>query len=196
MEGTFITLYGINNIGKSTQAKMLIERLRSQGYEAEYLKYPIYDLEPSGPYINKVLRSDEQEISEEELQMWYTINRYQFQSELELKLMQGIIVVAEDYTGTGLAWGTAKGASLEWLTSINEYLLKEDVAILMDGERFMQAKEEHHVHETNDALVARCREVHMELARELGWHVISVDGDKQYVHERIWACVMDNLINE
>ena len=42
MRGKFIVLYGINNLGKTTQAKFLVEKLQSQGLRAEYVKYPIY----------------------------------------------------------------------------------------------------------------------------------------------------------
>ena len=70
--GLFIVIYGINNIGKSTQATMLADALTASGLKAEYLKYPIYDLSPTGPQINEILRSGKkQEISEEEFQALY-----------------------------------------------------------------------------------------------------------------------------
>ena len=62
----FITLYGINNIGKSTQALRLVERLKAEGFDAVYVKFPVYDVEPTGVYLNQFLRSGgAQEISEE-----------------------------------------------------------------------------------------------------------------------------------
>ena len=114
-KGKFITIYGINNIGKSTQARMLVDRLNKEGCKTEYWKYPVYDLKPTGPFINSVLRSKKQKISEEEMQIWYVLNRFQKQPELEKKLDERISIVAEDYIGTGIAWGYAKGADLEWL---------------------------------------------------------------------------------
>ncbi len=51
-----ITLYGVNNIGKSTQARFLVERLQAEGHRVEYLKYPIYDLEPTGILGNQGIR--------------------------------------------------------------------------------------------------------------------------------------------
>ena len=47
-KGIFIVLYGVNNLGKTTQAQLLVERLNKAGVQATYLKYPIYDIEPSG----------------------------------------------------------------------------------------------------------------------------------------------------
>jgi len=115
-----ITIYGINNIGKTTHAKNIVKRLKKSGKKAIYVKYPIYDLKPTGPFINKILRSkNSQKISEEELQMWYVLNRYQFEPTLKKYLKQNYIVIAEDYIGTGLAWGWTKGANLKWLENLN-----------------------------------------------------------------------------
>jgi len=83
-KGLFITIYGINNIGKSTHAKRLVERLKKLGKKAVYIKYPIYDLAPTGPFLDKVLRhSKKQKMPEEELQLWFVLNRYQFQPKLK-----------------------------------------------------------------------------------------------------------------
>ena len=45
MDGKFIVFYGINSLGKSTQAEILIDRLEKNGRKAEYLKYPVYELQ-------------------------------------------------------------------------------------------------------------------------------------------------------
>lgn len=190
----FLTLYGINNIGKSTQAKRLVERLQAEGYEAVYIKYPVYELEPTGPKLNRVLREGEAVLSEEELQLWFALNRYQFEPTLREWLAAGKIVVAEDYTGTGIAWGTVKGASTEWLETVNQGLLKEDLAILMDGERFVQAKESGHVHEDNAAFMARSREVHLMLGEKYGWQKVFVEGNAEQVAEKVWSVVKAFLV--
>lgn len=185
-----ITLYGINNIGKSTQALRLVEKLKAEGYDAVYVKYPVYDVEPTGVYLNEFLRSGEaQKISEEELQMWFTLNRFQFEVTLREWLAEGRIVVAEDYTGTGIAWGTAKGAKIEWLETINEPLIKEDLAILLDGERFMQAAEKDHIHESNNEFMKRSRQIHLMLGERYGWIKIPVQSTKDEMEKLIWETV-------
>ena len=190
----FITLYGINNIGKTTQAKRLVERLKAQGHEAIYVKYPVYDVEPTGRYLNEFLRSGgAQNITEEELQMWFTLNRYQVQPALQQWLAEGKIVVAEDYTGTGLAWGNVKGASLAWLENLNQGLVKEAVAILLDGERFGHAAETGHIHESNDEFMKRSRQIHLELGEKYGWIKVPVEGNADQVEAAIWSVVAPML---
>lgn len=186
----FITLYGINNIGKTTQAKRLIRKLHECGKNAVYVKYPVYNSKPSGVFLDHVLRSGKmQDFFEEELQMWFTLNRYQFEPQLKELLKNDGWVVAEDYTGTGIAWGVAKGASLEWLENINKYLLKEDLAILIDGKRNMNAKEGNHIHERNDVLVTQCQKVFRTLSHRYNWKIVKIDHDWDITTECLWRCI-------
>lgn len=188
--GKFIVFYGINNLGKSTQAQKLVERLKNEDKKAEYLKYPIYELEPSGRMINNYLREgNKYGLSAREAQIIYTLNRTQYESKLKQKLEAGINVISEDYTGTGLAWGITTGVDEEFLKYINKHLLKEDLAFLFDGERFMEAQEKTHKHESNDGFMEKAREVHSRLGRELDWTTINANQDIEEIHEKIWEKV-------
>jgi len=186
MKGKFITFYGINNIGKSTHAQRLTERLQKEGHDAVFVKFPVYDLEPTGPYLNDFLRKGKQEIPEEELQMWFTLNRFQFQPQLKKWLTEGKIVVAEDYTGTGLAWGSLKGANLDWLIEINKHLIEEDLGILLEGQRAINAREDGHIHETDDDLVEKCKDVLQDLAAKYGWQKVELCEKKEDTAEKVW----------
>lgn len=188
-----ITLYGINNIGKSTQAKRLVKRLEESGREVVYVKYPVYDIGPSGPFINNILRGGVQDVSEDELQMWFVLNRYQYQDQLKAHLAAGKIVIAEDYVGTGIAWGVAKGLKLEWLESLNKHLIEEDLAILFEGKRRMGAKEDGHVHEQDDDLVEKCAVVHRDLGKKYGWKVLQVQDGINRTTDSLWAMVSAEL---
>lgn len=184
MKGKFIVFYGTNGLGKTTQAKMLVEHLNKKGIGAEYVKYPVYDLKPSGIYLNEILRGGKkQAMSEEELQMWFAVNRFQHEPTLKNKLERGISIIAEDYTGTGLAWGAAKGADFEWLEIINKKFLKEDLAILFSGERFLC--EVKHIHDQDMDLIRRSRETHLVLAKKYNWHIINANRQLEDVHKEI-----------
>jgi len=190
-KGKFITLYGINNIGKSTQTKLLVDSLRQHGYDAVVVKYPVYDIHPTGPFLNQVLRSSNevQKLSEEELQMWFTLNRFQFQDQLKEWLDEGKIVIAEDYTGTGLAWGSAKGANLDWLMSLNKNLLQEDFSVFLKGKRNLNAKESVHLHENNDDLIEACQFIMENLAKKFEWKTIAVKPSISETAKDIWEAV-------
>lgn len=188
--GKFIVFYGINNLGKSTQAEILIKKLQKNKIKAEYLKYPVYNLAPTGPFINKVLRGGKkQEISEHELQMWYILNRFQYEPKLLSKLEKGIWVIAEDYIGTGLAWGWAKGADLKTLEAMNKPLLKEDLAIFFFGKRYLDGKEKVHIHEQNDKLMEKCQKKHQMLAKKYHWKKVNANGAREKIAEMIMQIV-------
>lgn len=194
MKGKLITIYGINNVGKSTQAKLLVERLEKSGQKVKFLKYPIYDLAPTGPFLNSVLRSSEgQKISEDELQLWFILNRYQFEPELKKFLEDGYVVIAEDYVGTGIAWGTAKGLPQEWLEEANKFLLKEDLAIMIDGERDPRVIEKIHLHEQNPELMIKCAGVLKGMAGKFGWKVVERKTTIEETAGKIWEVVEKNI---
>ncbi len=185
----FIAVYGINNIGKTTQVEKLVEHLNNHGYRAERIKYPIYD-SPTGRRINKILRGGwEQSISEEEFQLLYVKNREEYEPTLIQKLEEGIIIVAEDYVGTGIGWATAKGASYEWAVHVNARLLKEDLAILLHGDRFMAGREDVHIHEQNDALVLRVRTQFLRQAEDFGYHIVNANQSIDAVFSDVLGCV-------
>lgn len=194
--GKLIVLYGINNLGKSTQAKLLVERLIKEGFSAEYLKYPIYDLNPSGEILNGYLRKGNfYNLDAKEAQIIYALNRTQYQEELINKLKAGTIVIAEDYKGTGIAWGIGAGVSEIFLKTINSHLIEEDLVFLFDGERFKQAVEKSHKHETNDDLTTKVRWAHLKLKEEYGWIKINANLTIEEIHETVWDKTYDFLKN-
>lgn len=191
--GKLIVLYGINNLGKTLQAEKLVDRLISEGKKARYLKYPIYDLAPSGPHINAYLRNgNPYGLSTREVQIVYTLNRTQYQERLLEQLFFGVHVVAEDYTGTGLAWGGL--GNLNFLRDINSHLYKEDVAILLDGERFVGSIEQGHNHEEDNIRTASVRQLFSQLAKENNWGVVNANNSPDKVHEDIWTIVKSSHI--
>lgn len=197
-KGKLITLYGINNIGKSTQAKILIDNLKKHGYDAIYLKYPIYALEPTGPFINKSLRGSfaDKKIDQAQLQMWFALNRFQFEPELKEMLLEGKIVIAEDYVATGLAWGSANGVNLDWLMEINKYLMKEDFAVYLKGKRNIQARENNHAYETNDELMETTQFIYDNLAVKFSWTKVNVKPSIGETSDQIWNEVQKFLDNK
>jgi thymidylate kinase len=185
-KGKLIVFYGTNNLGKSTQAKLLIENLKKLNIKAEYLKYPIYELKPSGRIINEYLReSNPHKLSAREAQIIYTLNRTQYQKELEKKLEQGINIIAEDYTGTGIAWGMGAGIDQSFLEEINSHLKKEDMAILFDGKRFKESIENNHKHEEDDTFARKVRKIHLTLAKKYNWEIIDANSSIKKIESDI-----------
>ena len=98
--GKFIVIYGINNLGKTTQANLLVDRMVREGKDALYLKYALYDLSPSGPIINNYLRPVEgrprnpHNLSPREFHILQALNRTQYDEEVRCRLQSSQHIVA------------------------------------------------------------------------------------------------------
>lgn len=194
-KGKLIVFYGTNNLGKSTQANILVEKLNNLNIPTEYLKYPIYNLLPSGKIINDYLRNNNSHnLTAREAQIIYTLNRTQYQNELIKKLEQGINIVSEDYTGTGIAWGIGAEIDQNFLEEINNHLIKEDIAILFDGERFKNSIENNHKHEKDDSFSKKVRQIHLDLAKKYGWEIINANLNIEEISKIIFEKIEKALI--
>ncbi len=184
--GRMIALYGVNGIGKTTQAELLVEFLRSQGNKnVNRVKYPVYDLEPEGPFLHQYLRNEDFRANHpqttEELQLKYAENRRRYEPELKSRLASGEWIVAEDYAGTGIAWGLAWGANIDFLEEINVGLYQPDVSILMYGERFDTAIETGHRNETESERIRICNSFLWLLGERFEWDRVDAHQSREAV---------------
>jgi thymidylate kinase len=185
--GKFIVIYGVNNLGKSTQIKKLIERLRSMRIIVEYLKYAIYDLEPSGPIINGYLREgNPYDLIPREFQIIQALNRTQYEPTLKAKLNSGTWIIAEDYAGSAMMWGMAAGVDRDFLIRTNNHLLQPDLAFLLHGQRFLKSIEAKHIHEQDSGLTDKAAPACEDLAILLDWKKILANQTEDQVAADIW----------
>lgn len=185
--GRLIVLYGVNNLGKSTQVSLLTTALAAEGQAVERRKSPNYEL-PSGQVINSILR-DGREHHGQELQLWNALNFHQDEPTITGTLESGADLVSEDYWGTTIAWGLGHGVPREDLDAMIAGLRTPDVAILLHGRRFTDAKEAGHMHEEDDELTERVQRLHLELADEFGWHKVNANQPQEVVHAQIMEVI-------
>lgn len=179
-KGKLIVLYGANNLGKSTQIVLLEKYFQDRGQKVKRIKYPVYDLEPTGPIINAVLRLGKK-MDEDALQTMYAQNRKDFEPQLKKMLNDGTVVIAEDYIGTGIAWGLVRGLKITFLEKINKKLLPPDVSIMLYGTRFPTGREVTHRNEMDDALWQNAAGKHDYLAQRYGWDKVRANQTEEKV---------------
>lgn len=205
MSGKFIVIYGANNLGKTIQTRLLTKKFIDNGENILLVKYPIYSLKPTGPKINKILRDPSEKdrnIKEYDFQQLYIQNRQDFQPTLKLLLASGFTVLAEDYVGTGIAWGVTNSIMsdgenesklnklIKTFEKLNKGLLKPDIAILLDGERFSSGIEKSHRNEDRGNLVWELnRKVYQRLAKVYSWKSVKANQTIESVHKDIWEII-------
>lgn len=196
--GKFIALYGINGIGKTTQTDLLVSSLRSRGMPVVHVKYPVYDLAPEGPFLYNYLRSaafrEEHKLTTHALQLKFAENRKRYDAVVARQLAEGQWIVAEDYVGTGVAWGLTWGGSLHYLEEINEGLSQPDLAILLDGDRFLTSIEKGHVNEVNAERIAICRNFLLLLGEKKGWRTVRANQNIADVHKDVVRIMEEELL--
>ncbi|MEM2107777.1 MAG: dTMP kinase [Candidatus Bathyarchaeia archaeon] len=128
--GAFICLEGLDGSGKTTQAKMLAEKLKAD-YNA------VYTAEPShgkiGAFIRKHYLYGEKRLSSAIEALLFAADRMEHvETEILPALQQGRLVISDRYLYSSIAYQGAAGLSIEWIEKINEYALKPDLAVFID----------------------------------------------------------------
>lgn len=199
MPKPFIAIYGITNLGKTTQVNLIADRCKKEGIKVWVQKYPKYDLEPTGPLIHEAIKGgNPKKLFAGEIQALMARNRFDFENYIH-DILYGIrkeghaSVIAEMYTGTGLAYGMGDGVNKEYLLALNQNLRVPNISILLDGERFLESVEKGHRFEEDSIVTAKIRAIHLELAQEFGWHIVNANQSVEEVHNQIWELIKEYL---
>ena len=132
----FISFEGIDGSGKSTQAKLLIEKLNSKSIETCFVR------EPGGTKISEEIRKILLDDSAEEMSsrteaMLMCASRAQLTKNIIIpELKSGKWVIADRYSDSTLAYqGGGRGIDLDWLVRLNDFAtfgIQPDVTFYID----------------------------------------------------------------
>ncbi len=136
MKGRFITFEGCEGSGKSTQIRLLSERLREEG-----IKH-IVTREPGGSGIAEqiraiILNGRNTSMTDECEALLYAAARAQhLREKVAPALEEGALVLCDRYVDSSLAYqGYARGLSMEFIEQINCFALEEftpDLTLFLD----------------------------------------------------------------
>lgn len=204
--GMFITFEGPDGSGKSTQATLLAQKLREEGYSV------LLTREPGGTALGEVVRGillgKDLEMANETEALLYAAARAQHVGEkIKPALGQGKIVICDRFVDSSLAYqGYGLGLSLKELKKINYFAtggLKPNLTFLLDlepGWGLARARKERGA---MDRIEERALEFHskvrhgfLDLAKqeEERFCVIEIaDLDKEETAEFIWRKILNNL---
>jgi dTMP kinase len=129
-KGVFICIEGLDGCGKTTQTKLLVNKLQ-KSHDA------VYTAEPSrgniGTFIRNSILYREKRLSSVVEALLFAADRVEHvQNEVLPALRQGKLVVSDRYVYSSLAYQGAAGLSVEWIEKINEHALRPDLAIFID----------------------------------------------------------------
>lgn len=125
--GVFIVIEGSDGSGKGTQFKLLVERLKSEGYNVATYDFPQYDEESSyfvREYLNGSYGSAEA-LGPYTPSLFYALDRFNVAKNMKNDIAAGKVVLCNRFTGSSMAHQGGKFATDEqkveyfkWLDSL------------------------------------------------------------------------------
>ena len=198
--GLFIVLEGGDASGKSTQARQLADRLRSNGRDV------VETFEPgatqTGAAIRALLLDGDGPVDPTTEALLLAADRAQEVTDvIRPALGRGADVVSDRFVPSSLAYqGVGRGLGVERVEKLNRWAtggLEPDVVVVLDvdeavatsrrdapGDRLERAGAEFH---------AAVRDAYRTLGADRGWVVIDGNDDPELVSERVWAVVRERL---
>ncbi len=130
VRGAFICVEGLDGSGKTTQTKLLVEKL-AKSHNAVYTAEPSYGR--IGSFIRKGVLYGGRRLSSVTEALLFAADRVEhIENEVLPYLRQGRLVVSDRYFYSSLAYQGAAGLSLDWIERVNEYALQPDFAVFID----------------------------------------------------------------
>jgi dTMP kinase len=134
--GFFISLEGIEGTGKTTQAKLLSERLISNGFDV------VVTQEPGGTVIGQRIREilllpEHEEMSYiAELLLYYADRAQHLSEKIIPALNKGMIVISDRFSDSTIAYqGYGRGIDISFISSIDSIAtgdIRPDITLIFD----------------------------------------------------------------
>ncbi len=179
---------GIDKAGKTTQARLLTERLGRDGYRCKMISFPVYTTP-----IGRELKLSLQGGRTYPLQVRYLLmsaNRWEMREELEGRGFDFLIL--NRYIHSNIAYGVASGLDRNWLETLDQGLPEPNKVILLDISPLTSLKRKVRGRDLNEKdlkYLEKVRKVYFEIAEEDGWSVVNAEQGVKQVHKEVWNVV-------
>lgn len=215
--GKLIVLEGTDGSGKSTQFRLMSERLTAENVDFKRLVFPRYAQESSAlirMYLGGEFGTNPTDVNAYAASSFYAVDRYaSYKQDWGQWYENGGLILSDRYTTSNAVHqasketGEARDKFLHWLYEF-EYdklgLPRPDLVIYLDvpttfTQELMRHREQNtgtqaDIHEKDMAYLATCRETGRTAAAYYGWTVIQCVQDGQMrsredIHEEIYRHV-------
>ena len=191
----FITFEGIDGCGKSTQARLLLEHMKTSGVETILVR------EPGGTNISESIReillhSSSSQMGDRTESLLMTASRAQLTQEVIIpNIDQGKFVIADRYSDSTLAYqGGGRNLDIEWLIELNNYAtftLLPDITFFVDirPEEALrrQDSDKDRIEGEGIEFQTRVRKTYQILAERFNDRYVIIDGyaEKGDIHQKV-----------
>ncbi|ORM41910.1 putative thymidylate kinase [Babesia sp. Xinjiang] len=139
LPGKLLVFEGIDRSGKSTQLKLLSQRLTDEGINHRLLKFPYYETD-CGKTLAAHLSSHGAVRSRRAIHLLFSANRWEMMKDIVNSLVSGTHVLVDRYAFSGVAYSVgAENLSYDWCIVPDDGLLSPDIVIYLDNPAHVSA---------------------------------------------------------
>lgn len=222
MSGKMIVFEGTDGSGKSTQFKLLCDRVNREGKFFRQLVFPRYD-QPSSALIRMYLGGEfgknPGDVNPYAASAFYAVDRYaSLKQDWGDYYQEGGLILTDRYTTSNAVHQGAKCSPeerpdfLRWLDDFEHNKLglpradlvlyldmptEKSIELLRSREASTHTKAD--IHELDTGYLALCRKSALQAAEILGWTVIPCVNERgelrtiEEIHQQLWALVQPML---
>lgn len=193
MIGVLVNLEGIDGCGKSTQSKLLLEKLEGKGEKVIILKEPTK--RPHGQKLWDVLHGKRKASNEEILELFVLDRKQHVEEKIQPALDDGTVVLMDRYYYSSMAYQVAGGIDVEEIREKHVFAPRPDVVLIFDlpvsvalervkghsdADEF--EKEEH---------LEKVREAYLDLENDPLVRIVDATGTPEEIFEDVWRLVSE-----
>ncbi|KAK7452294.1 hypothetical protein CaCOL14_004790 [Colletotrichum acutatum] len=135
VRGAFIAFEGLDRSGKTTQVKLLEQRLIEEGKKVKVIRFPDRTT-PIGQMIDAYLKSSV-EMEDHVIHLLFSANRWEAVKNIQNLLASGYTVICDRYYHSGIVYSAAKQnphLNLHWARQPEIGLPRPDLVLFLDLE--------------------------------------------------------------
>ena len=193
MIGVLVNLEGIDGCGKSTQSKLLLEKLEEEGEKVIILKEPTK--RPHGQKLWDVLHGKRKASNEEILELFVLDRKQHVEEKIQPALDDGTVILMDRYYYSSMAYQVAGGIDVEEIREKHVFAPRPDVVLIFDlpvsvalervkghsdADEF--EKEEH---------LEKVREAYLDLGNDPLVRIVDATGTPEEIFGNVWKLVSE-----
>ena len=188
--GIILSFEGVDQSGKKTQSKLLVNRLTNEGFKVSYLSFPRYST-----LIGKELKrslSGKRSYPKQVFHLLMAANRWEVKKLIDEKKSKTDILIINRYIHSNTAYGVANGLSNVWLTNLDKGLPFPEKIILLDipiKVSFVRKSENRDINEKNLEYLLKVRKIYLSMAKEYRWKIINGNKSQKEIQKQIFRYV-------
>jgi len=185
--GKFIVFEGLDRSGKSTQSRLLTEKLQQNGELVKHRCFPDRTT-VVGQMIDSYLQS-KSNLSNEAIHLLFSANRWEVASLLEQDLRDGFTVVCDRYAFSGVAYTAAKGLDFQWCKNPDVGLPAPDAVFFLKADpQSVKARAEYGEERYEKIeFQEKVKSQFDKFSTDEFWHSIDASRDIETIHEELMS---------